>query len=212
MSLFGKAQNKDENSYREKLCDMYLNMYKGNTKEMLHKLAFKIAMDMTDKGENIPGDDYKIYNSIYGKKFSPNQVSYIENNIVYPQYGNMSAKELAYIMADSTIQDENDTNRKCKESVAKLYDKGFFKTYLNGMVKDLALWDMGKLDDVTDFIGWLYSKNPFTKKLNRQVILDSMKSTMDEIADTNEGFMGDDVFMAFNELTRALSKLNRKGG
>jgi hypothetical protein len=79
------------------------------------------------------------------------------------------------------------------------------------MAKDLALWDMGKLNDVSDYIGWLYTKNRFLGKLNRSVIYDDMGKRMDEIADSDEVFMQNDIFLAFNELKRALGKLNRKG-
>jgi hypothetical protein len=212
VSLFDKPQNKDENSRREKLCDMYLNMHHNDQKEMLHKLAFTTTMKMTDNGEKLPEfGDNKLYNSIYGKKFSPKQVAYVEKNIIYPQYGNMSPRELAYVMADNSEQNEKDDARRCKEAVAKLYSNGFFDKYLNGMAKDLALWDMGKLNDVSDYIGWLYTKNRFLGKLNRSVIYDDMGKRMDEIADSDEAFMKNDIFLAFNELKRALGKLNRKG-
>jgi hypothetical protein len=179
---------------------------------MLHKLAFTTTMKMTDDGEKLPEfDDNKLFNSIYGKKFSPKQVAYIEKNIIYPQYGNMSPRDLAYVMADNTEQNEKDDARRCKEAVAKLYSNGFFDKYLNGMAKDLALWDMGKLNDVSDYIGWLYTKNRFLGKLNRSVIYDDMGKRMDEIADSDEAFMKNDIFLAFNELKRALGKLNRKG-
>ena len=209
ISLFDTQQNKEDKTYREKMAGIYLMANGNNQKEMLHKLAFQTTMKMIDNDEKLPEfGDHKIYHSVYDKRFSPKQVEYVEKNIIYPHYGNMSPEELAYVMAGNTIQARKDDNRRCKEAVLRLYNKGFFDEYLNGMVKSLALWDMGKIEDVTDFLGWLYSKNPFIKKSNINIIYNELRNRMDDIADSDDAFMENDIFLAFSELTRALEKLS----
>jgi hypothetical protein len=115
------------------------------------------------------------------------------------------------VMSIRSERSSYDSNKQMKTAVANLLNNGFFDKFLNGNVKNLALWDLGKLDDPQSYIGWLYTKNRFTKKLNRDYIIHNMEIMKDEIADSNESFMGDDRFLAFEELLSALRKLNRMG-
>jgi hypothetical protein len=228
ISIFGKNNNPNDDIYyqdgdfvvtndrmnkrRELFNPWYEDMYKKDKGKILHQLAFAMTMKMVDNNEKLPEfGDYKLYHSTLNKPFSKEQVKYVEENFIAPKYGNMSLEELYDVMSLDMERNSYEFDRNGKKAVANLINDGFFDKYLNGMMKDLALWDLGKLDNVTDFIGWLYSKNPFTKKLNRQVILDNMSKTMDEIADSDESFMGNEIYIAFNELISALSKLNKKG-
>ena len=76
-------------------------------------------------------------------------------------------------------------------------------------MKDVALWSVGRLNDTSDMLSWLYSKNKFTKKLNYNTVMDYLKKNCDEIADSNNSFMGDDIFIALSWIENSLSKLNR---
>jgi len=200
------------NKHREIFNPWYDERYGRDKKKILHQLAFSETMRMIDKDEKIPEfGDSKIYNSIYGKHFSPRQVEYVENKYIIPKYGNMEIEELYDVMSIRSERNSYDSNKQMKTAVANLLNNGFFDKFLNGNVKNLALWDLGKLDDPQSYIGWLYTKNRFTKKLNRDFIIHNMEIMKDEIADSNESFMGDDRFLAFEELLSALRKLNRMG-
>ena len=204
--------NQQMERYRDKLNGTYEKLCEKNKEIALHKIAFARTMYMVDNDEKLPEfGDGKIYTSFYNNRFSPKQVEYVEKNIIRPKYGNMELEELYDVMHINRERSSYDLDKRKKKAVANLLNNGFFDKFLNGNVKNLALWDLGKLDNPQEYFGWLYAKNPFTKKLNRDYIIHNMSTIKEEIADSDEDFTKNDKFLALTELLEALDKLNKKG-
>ena len=199
------------NKYREIFNPSYDKEYNGDINIILHKMAFKKTMEMIDNNQTLPEfNDPKIYHSLTNKTFSKQQVNYVEQNYIIPKYKHMTIEQLYDELHIDMERNQYNTTKQCKQAVAKLINNGTFKK-LGDRFLQLALWDIGKLQDTTEFFGWLYSINPFTHKTNSKTLSQQMHKMMDIIADNNDAFMTDDMFLALNELIRALSKLNRKG-
>jgi hypothetical protein len=187
----------------------YQSRYNGNKDKIIHQIAFAKTIKMIDNGEKLPEfDDYKIYHSIGNIPFSKKQVEYVEKKIK-PQFKNMSLEELYDYMLIEQERNNYETNRDCKKAVADLIDKGFFDKYLNGQLKPLALWSIGRLDDINDMLVWLYSKNRFTGKLNVETLEKEMKKTRDEVVDSDDRFMKNPIYLAFDYIQTSIWKLNR---
>lgn len=222
ISLFGdnnffqdgafSISNEEMEKAREILYPYYDKIYNRNKSKVLHQIAFSTTMRMVDNGESLPEfNDFKTYHSFTNKTFSKEQVSYIEKNIIYPKYENCSLEELYDKMIIDTKKSSYDLDEKCKKSVYELIDNGFFDEYLNGQIKPLALWSIGKLNDVTDMFGWLWSNNKFTKEINYKTMLNQIKNTKDEIADSDESFTENKIFLGLTWIEHALSMAKKKG-
>ena len=123
----------------------YQNRYNGDKNQIIHQIAFAQTMHMIDKGEKLPEfGDYKMYHSIGNIPFSKKQVEYVENQI-RPKYENMSLEELYDDMLVDQERSNYEIERDSKQAIADLLNKGFFDTYLNGQLKEFALWNLGKL-------------------------------------------------------------------
>ena len=196
---------------RELFYPFYKDRYKENKTEIIHNIAYRETLRMLDNGKTLPEfNDAKIYKSMRGIPFSKKQLDYVEKNIVYPKYKDMDLEELYddYIIDMERTSYENEI--RGKKAVEKLINDGFFDKYLNGQVKDIALWSIGKLGDINDMLAWLYSRNKFTGKVNAQTIFNEMKKTMDEVCDSDDYFLYNDLFLALDHILTSINKLNKR--
>lgn len=196
------------NKARETFYPFYKDRYNEDKNKIIHQLAFETTMEMIDNGKKIPEfGDYKIYHSITNMRFSPKQVEYVENQI-RSKYENMNLEELYDYMLIKMERDAYDTKIKCRKAVSDLLNKGFFDDYLNGNLKELALWTLGKSNNVSNMLGWLYSRNRFTHKTNVESLKDEINKTKDEILNSDEKFMINPIFLALEEIASSIYKLN----
>lgn len=201
--------NERMNKSRDVWYPFYRDRYNEDKSKIIHHIAFYTTMRMLDNGKKIPySGGAKIYHSIKNIPFSRDQVEWVEKKI-QKKYGNYSLEELYDQMIIDSEKGFYESDMNSKNSVLKLLKDGFFDQYLNGSLKDVALWSVGRLNDTSDMLSWLYSKNKFTKKLNYNTVMDYLKKNCDEIADSNNSFMGDDIFIALSWIENSLSKLNR---
>jgi hypothetical protein len=201
--------NNNMNKNREIFYPFYKSQYNESKSKILHQIAFYTTIRMLDKGEKIPEfNDIKIYHSINNIPFSKNQVGWVEKQII-EKYGNLSLEDLYDQMIIDREKSSFELEKDSKNAVLTLLNNGFFDKYLNGMLKDVALWSVNKLNNIDNMLNFLYSKNRFTKDLNYNTIIEMIKKTCDEIADTNDSFMADDTFIALNYIKSSLSKINK---
>ena len=152
--------------------------------------------------------DYKLYHSLGNIPFSKKQIEYVENQIK-PTFENMSVKELYDYLIISQEKSMYENEIDAKKAIEELINNKFFDKYLNGYLKPLALWSLGKLDDINEMVSWLYSKNKFTKKLNFYTVNDEIDKTMDEISNNDDGFMKNKIFIALDKIKTSMRKLNK---
>ena len=187
----------------------YKERYNEEKDKILHQIAFYTTIRMLDRGEKVPDfDDMKIYHSIHNIPFSKKQVQWVEKQI-YEKYGNLSLEELYDQMIIDSERGDFEHNKNSKFAVINLLNKGFFDKYLNGNLKEIALWSVNKLNDTSNMLSFLYSKNRFTKESNYKTIVREIEKTCDEIVDSDDGFMGNKTFIALNWIKDSLSKLNK---
>ena len=133
------------NALRGEMYPFYKSRYNEDKDKIIHQLARVKVMRMLDNGEELPDfGDFKLYNTLEGNTFSQKQVEYIENQI-RPKYENMSLEELYDEMLINQERGMYEGRIASKKAIEKLLKEGFFDKYLNGQVKDLALWTLGKL-------------------------------------------------------------------
>lgn len=195
---------------RELFYPYYKGLHNENVDKIIHQIAFAKTIKMIDSGEKLPEfGDYKMYHSIGNIPFSKKQVEYVENKI-RPEFENMPLEELYDYMLIEQERNKYEIDRDSKKAVSDLISKGFFDKYLSGSIKPLALWSIGELDDDEELLEWLYSKNAFTGKTNVKTVEEEMRKTCDELADSDDGFMKNPVYLAFNYLQSSIWKLNKK--
>ena len=203
--------NNKINKARDLFYPYYNDVYNGNKNKIIHQIAFAKTMRMIDNGKlkALPQNEGNYY-SVRNRRFSKEQVEEVERQI-YPKFKDMSLEELYdYLLIDMERTSYN-TEKDGKKAIAELLNNGFFDEYLNGQLKDIALWNLGKLNDINDMLVWLYTKNKFTGKLNIKTIEDEIKKTHDEIADSDDDFMYNPIFQALNTIQTSLWKINNKG-
>ena len=185
----------------------YKNLFNEDKNEIIHKIAFSKTMKMLDNGEKLPEfGDYKMYHSFTDIPFSKKQVEYVEKKI-FPQFVNMTLEELYDYMLIESEKNSYELKNKCKKAVSDLLNQGFFDTFLNGSVKELALWTLGKANNITNMLSWLYAKNRFTHKTNIKTIEAAINKIKDEILNNDDKFMINPIFLALEEIGSSIYKL-----
>ena len=153
------------NALRGEMYPFYKSHYNEDKDKIIHQLARVKVMRMIDNGEKLPEfGDPKIYKTVYNNTFSRRQVEYVENQL-RQKYENMSLEELYDEMLINQERGGYEGKVASQKAIEKLLEDGFFDSYLNGQVKDLALWTLEKLGNNNDMLVKLYSKNKFTKEL-----------------------------------------------
>lgn len=197
------------NALRGEMYPFYKSHYNEDKDKIIHQLARVKVMRMIDNGEKLPEfGDPKIYKTVYNNTFSRRQVEYVENQL-RQKYENMSLEELYDEMLINQERGGYEGKVASQKAIEKLLEDGFFDSYLNGQVKDLALWTLGKLGNNNDMLVKLYSKNKFTKELNAKSFETQMKKTMDEIVNNDDAFMKNPLFLALDLLRSSIWKLSR---
>ena len=187
----------------------YRDRYKGDKERIIHQIAFARTMRMIDNGQlkPIPNNAHG-YWSLRNRKFSSEQVANVEASIRH-EFEGMSLEELYDYLIIDRERDSHERDKMATNAVMKLLNDGFFDDFLNGQAKELALWSIGRQQDVNGMLSRLYAKNRFTRKPNILVIKNEIEKTKEHIADTNDDFMFDDTALAMDKLLTAIAKLDR---